>query len=175
MAVWVSIVFMIIFLVSIFALFAVAQIDSSQNNISIHPQFNMDTIDDSNLSDVKLLVDLSIFTNNNKIEVIWKHVGIMPVHDQKKVCLTALQYSTLDGSITDVIVQDSHFSFTINFYIIFASDKRTVSIIGNKNPNTGKWEVKGLGLWWSDILGKTIKTEWISTDKEIILPYKKVL
>jgi len=134
----------------------------------------METIDDGKVTETKLLVHLTIYDYDNKIHVIWKHVGIAPDHERKRVCLTAWQYSTYDGSITDVTVRKDRFSFTIRFHTLFAVDERTVKITGHKKPGELDYSVKGVGLWWSDILNTTVKTEWRSTNKKFILPYKEV-
>lgn len=72
------------------------------------------------------------------------------------------------------MVRKDNFSFKIKFHTMWAVDERTVQIIGSKKEGQHGYSVKGMGLWWSDILNSEVKTEWLSTDKKIVLPYKEV-
>lgn len=51
---------------------------------------------------------------------------------------------------------------------------RTVQVVGNKKDEQDGYDVEATALWWSEILERKLKTEWRSTDKKIVLPYKEV-
>ena len=106
--------------------------------------------------------------------MIWDDVFIRPDHEGKRVCLKAEHNSSADGSIKDVIVNKDSFSFRIDFSGTFLGAGRTVQVVGNRKEGTYGYSVQGVGLWWSDVLNRKIKTEWRSTDKKIVLPYKEV-
>jgi hypothetical protein len=142
--------------------------------ISIFTHFNMEIFEDGKLSDCKMIVDLKIYDYSNEIYVIWDDVFIRPAHELKRVCLKAEHNSTQDGSIKDVRVSKDSFSFKIDFTGTFGGAGRTVQVVGKKEEGTNEYSIQAVGLWWSDILNSTIKTEWRSTDKKFVLPYKEV-
>jgi hypothetical protein len=146
----------------------------TNEKVSIYTRFNMEIFDDGKLSDCKMIVDLKIYDYSNEIYVIWDDVFIRPAHELKRVCLKAEHNSTQDGSIKDVRVSKDSFSFKIDFTGTFGGAGRTVQVVGKKEEGITAYSLQAVGLWWSDILKSTIKTEWRSTDKKILLPYKEV-
>lgn len=136
-----------------------------QKSISIFLHFQkMAVIEDEKQTESNLLVDLSIFDYDGKMAVIWKDIYIMPA--DKKTVLNMAQYSTEDGTITDLDIQEDHFSFNLK-----VTHGRIMKVIGTKKGE--QYNIEGVGLWWSDILKRKIKTEWKSVDR-IVLPYKQV-
>lgn len=143
------------------------------DKVRIFEYFKMEIIDDGKLSQNKMLVELRIYNYSDKIYVTWDHVYISPQDDLKKVILKAQHYSVQEGTIKDVMATQSHFSFKIDVSTgLFAG--RTVQVVGNKEEGAFKYSVGGSALWWSDILNRKIKTEWRSTNRKFILPYKEV-
>lgn len=136
----------------------------------------MEIFDDGKLSDNRMLVQLTIF-DDGEVYVDWNHVYIDPVHETKTVILKAQHFSTLEGSIKNVKVDKGSFSFTIDLSGTPLGTGRTVQVVGNRR-NEGRYgyeyDVEAIGLWWSEVLGRKIKTEWRSTDKKFVLPYREI-
>lgn len=172
-----------IILISVFSLIVSSLVLIAENTkvpqrnlggkVRIFKYFKIKIIDDGKLSQDKMLVELRIYNHGDKIYVTWDHVYISPQDDLKKVILKAQHYSVQEGTITDVIATQNHFSFKIDVSTsLFAG--RTVQVVGNKEEGAFKYSVEGSALWWSDILNRKIKTEWRSTNRKFILPYKEV-
>lgn len=152
----------------------IAKNSSSGEKVAIKTHFHMDILDDGRLTDNKIQVELRIISDGSKIYADWNHVYIDPVHETKTVILKAQHFSTLEGSISNITVNKRSFSFTIDFSLTPLGSGRTVQVVGSKKNKQDGYDVEATALWWSEILNKKIRTEWRSTDKKIILPYKEV-
>lgn len=155
----------------------IAKNTTGGENIAIFTSFKMEILNEGKLTENKMLVDLRIVNidGDNNISVVWKHVYINPVHETKRVILKAQHFSTVSGSIYNVIVNNNNFSFVIDLSGTSFGTGRTVQVVGNKRSGLiTEYDIEATALWWSDILKKKIKTEWRSTDKKIVLPYKEV-
>jgi hypothetical protein len=144
--------------------------------IAIFTQFKMEILNDGKLTENKMLVELRIVNvdGDDNISVDWNHVYINPFHETKTVILKAQHFSTLAGSINNVIVNNNNFSFVIGFTGTPFGAGRTVQVVGNKRLGQDGYDIEATALWWSDIINRKIKTEWRSTDKKFVLPYKEV-
>ncbi len=143
--------------------------------VAIKTYFKMEILDDGKLTENKMLVDLTIFDyDGDNIYVDWNHVYIDPVHKTKTVILKDQHFSTLEGSIKNVIANNDSFSFVIDLSGTYLGTGRTVQVVGNKSLGQVKYDIEATALWWSDIINRKIKTEWRSTDKTFILPYNEV-
>lgn len=151
----------------------IAETLKTGEKVSIFTHFNMEIIDDGKLTDNQMLADLHIFNYRGRTHVVWNHVYIDPQHDLKKVILKAQHYSTQEGTISEVVVSKNHFSFKIDVSTALFPG-RTVQVVGNRSEDSHKYSIEGTALWWSYILNRKIKTEWRTTDKKIMLPYKEV-
>jgi hypothetical protein len=136
----------------------------------------MEILEDGKLTENKMLVELRIVNidGDNNISVDWNHVYIKPVHETETVILKAQHFSTVRHSIKDVIANNNSFSFVIGFPGVPSGAGRTVQVVGNKRLGQDGYDIVAIALWWSDIINRKIKTEWRSTDKTFILPYKEV-
>ena len=119
----------------------------------------MEMLDDGQLMEDKMLVDLSIFDHAGKVHVTWSHVFIRPLHESKTVVLKAQHFSTLEGSIKNVIADNKSFSFTIDMSGEPLGAGRTVQVVGSRKKTFG-YDVEGTGLWWSPILNKKLTITW---------------
>jgi len=160
-------------------LLAVTKNTKVDDKFVISTIFKMDVFDDGEISDNKMLVDLTIIEQDSGgFYVEWNDVYIRPFHENKVVILKPEHNSTLDGSINNVTVTKTGFSFVIDVSMGVWGEGRTLQIVGMKKHEEGlifdKYDVKGSGLWWSELLKKPIRREFRSTDKKIILPYKEV-
>ena len=154
----------------------IAKNTTVSENIAIFASFKMEILNDGKLTENKMLVELRIVNvdGDNNISVVWNHVYIDPVHEFKTVILKAQHFSTLEGSIKNVIANNNSFSFVIDLSATPLGAGRTVQVIGNKRLGQDGYDIEATALWWSDIINRKIKTEWRSTDKTFILPYKEV-
>ena len=145
---------------------------------ALKTHFNMEILDDGELSDNKMVVDLTIIEQDGGgFYVEWNEVYIDPVHEAKVVILKPFFHSTQERSIRNVTVTGKGFSFLIDLSGQPLGKGRTLQIVGTKKDKSlipNKYVVKGSGLWWSDILNKSIKKELRSTDTRIVLPYREV-
>ena len=171
--IWITLVLLACLLVS--SVIAIAKNTTDGKNIFISTYLKIEILNDGKLSDNKMLVDLRIINvdGNDDISVDWSHVYINPVHESKKVVLKAQHFSTVNGLIKNVVVNDNNFSFVLYFLPTPFTELRTMQVVGNKKG--GLYDVEATALWWSDILNRKIKTEWRTTDKKIVLPYKEVI
>ena len=154
----------------------IAKNTTVSENIAIFASFKMEILEDGKLIENKMLVELRIVNvdGDNNISVVWNHVYIDPVHEFKTVILKAQHFSTLTGSIMNVIANNNSFSFVIDLSGTPLGTGRTVQVVGNKRLGQDEYDIEATALWWSDIINRKIKTEWRSTDKTFILPYKEV-
>ncbi len=145
--------------------------ESTKNGpiVGIRENFKMEIMDDGQLSEDKMIVTLEILGNTYEPYVAWNHVYIKPIHDEKRVVLKAQHFSTVEGSVKDVIVNKNSFSFTI-----FWGVGRSAQIVGIKKGGQDNYSIEASALWWSEILNKKIKMGWQSTDKKFVLPYKEI-
>ena len=77
-------------------------------------------------------------------------------------------------SIKNVIANNNSFSFVIDLSGTPLGTGRTIQVVGNKRHGQYEYDIEATALWWSDIINRKIKTEWRSTNKAFILPYKEV-
>ena len=154
--------------------FVLAQKATADQEIAINTYFKMEILDDGKLTDNKMLVELRMFSDGSDIYADWNHVYIDPVDETKTVILKAQHFSTLEGSIKNVIAKKNNFSFVIDLSLTPLGSGRTVQVVGIKQEGQNDYNVEGTALWWSEILQKKLKTQWRSTDKKFVLPYKEV-
>jgi hypothetical protein len=151
---------------------------TGNEKIVITTHFNMEIHDDGKLSGHTMMVDLAIVEQDRGgFYVEWNEVFISPVHERNAVILKPFHHSTLERSIKNVTVTKTGFSFVIDLSRQFGGEGRILQIIGKWISGRGlfaKYDVKGVGLWWSEILKESIKREFKSTDKKIVLPYREV-
>ena len=114
-------------------LLVLAENSTHGEKVSIYTHFKVEILDDEKLIDDKMLVDLTIIEQDNGgFYVEWNEVYINPVHERKAVVLQPVHHSTLDGSIRNVIVTGSGFSFVIDLSKQFMGEGRTLQIVGTK-------------------------------------------
>lgn len=142
--------------------------------VTIGTSFHMEILDDGKLTENKILAQLRILSDGSKIYADWNHVYIDPVHETKTVILKAQHFSTLEGSIKNVLISKEGFSFVIDLSLTPLGTGRTVQVVGSKKDGQDKYDVEATALWWSEVLKRKLKTEWRTTDKGIVLPYKEV-
>ena len=146
--------------------------------ISIKTDFKMEVYEDDKLTDNLMIVELSIVElDNGSFYVSWNEVWIDPVHEYKTVIIKPVHHSTVEGSIKNVTVTKDGFSFDIDLSGESFGKGRILQIVGKKQGSGmfgDIYDVKGSGLWWSNIIKESIKKDLRSTDKEITLPYKKI-
>jgi len=152
----------------------IAQKTTAGEEVGINTYFKMEILDDGKLTENKMLVELRMFSNGSNIYADWNHVYIAPVHETKTVILKAQHFSTLEGSIKNVIVNENSFSFVIDLSLTPLGAGRTVQVVGIKKEGQNDYNVEGTALWWSEILKRKLKTQWRTTDKKFVLPYKEV-
>ena len=154
----------------------IAKNTTVSENIAIFASFKIEILEDGKLTENKMVVELIILNvdGDNNVSVDWNHVCIDPVHEFKAVVLKAQHFSTLEGSIKNIIANNNSFSFVIDLSSTPLGTGRTVQVVGNKRLGQDGYDIEATALWWSDIINRKIKTEWRSTDKTFILPYKKV-
>ncbi len=154
----------------------IAKNTTVSENIAIFASFKMEILEDGKLTENKMLVELRILNidGDNNIFVDWNHVYIAPVHEFKTVILKAQHFSTSVGLIKNVIANKNSFSFVIDLSGTRFGTGRTVQVVGNKKLGQDGYDIEATALWWSEIINRKIKTEWRSTDKTFILPYKEV-
>ena len=89
---------------------AFAKNNTVGENIAIITDFRMEILNDGKLTENKMLVELRIVNvdGDNNIFVDWNHVYINPVHETKTVILKAQHFSTLEGSIKNVIAKKNN-------------------------------------------------------------------
>lgn len=171
----ISILFLFLVLPS---LLVIAKSTAVGEKFAIETSFKMEIFEDGEISEQKMLVDLTIIgQDSGGYYVEWNEVYIDPIHEHKVVVLIPVHHSTLDGSIKNVIVTKNGFSFVIDLSRQFLGKGHTLQIVGTKKKGGiiyHKYDVKGSGLWWSEILKRSIRKELRSTDRKIILPYKEV-
>ena len=134
--------------------------------------FKMEVFREGQLSEKKLLVKLQIWKADNSFLVSWDYVHIEPLHDRKKIFLSACHFSTDDGSVKNVSVDKNGFSFRLEY---LEGHGLTADIVGKKREGQGSYSVKANAIDF--ILGAGLKKtteKWVSTDKKIVLPYKEV-
>jgi len=128
-------------------------------------------VEDGRLTDIRIVAFINITESGGKLHVNWKDVVIRPDKNLKKIILNSDSHSTYNNRISNVKVSKDYFSFTIHTWSPLVG-RRDVNIVGNKKGEN-KYEITGMGIWWSDTLKKTIKTEFRTVDK-IMLPYNEV-
>jgi len=128
----------------------------------------LDVIEDGKLTEAKYKVRITIFDYYGNIYVTWECVFISPLHEEKKMLINPFSFTTGGGSITDVKIQKDHFSFKLEL-----TAGRVIQIIGSKKPDSFDYSIEGVGFWWSDILKRNTRTEWRSTERKILLPYRE--
>lgn len=155
-----------------------AKTATPRDRFTLKTHFNMEILDDGRVSDNIMLVELTIIEQDRgDFYVGWNEVYINPVHEQRTVILKPFHHSTLEGSIKNVTVTRNAFSFVIDLSQQFGGKGRTLQIVGKRKEGSfifDEYDVKGSGLWWSEILNESIRKELRSTDKKIVLPYKEV-
>lgn len=123
------------------------------------------------LTDIRIVAFITTTHSQEKLYAFWRDITIRPDKGTKKIVLTSDSHGTYDNSISNVKVGKDYISFTIHTVSPLVG-KRDINIVGNeKGFNT--YEITGVGIWWSDILKETIKTEYRTVGK-IILPYNEV-
>ena len=102
--------------------FVLAQKATADQEIAINTYFKMEILDDGKLTDNKMLVELRMFSDGSDIYADWNHVYIDPVDETKTVILKAQHFSTLEGSIKNVIAKkiiiDMQVFKTVTFVIV---------------------------------------------------------
>lgn len=157
-----------------FSVLVVAKTATVDEEVAIRANFHMDILDDGKLTENKILVQLRILGDGTKVYADWNHVYIDPVHETKTVILKAQHFSTLEGSIKNVLIRKEGFSFVIDLSLTPLGRGRTVQVVGSKKNGQGEYDVEATALWWSEVLKRKLKTEWRTTDKKVVLPYKEV-
>jgi hypothetical protein len=143
--------------------------DKQEKVDTILTQFKLEEIEDGKRTDTSYIVQLSIFDYYGKPIVNWDFVSILPLHDMKKIVLGPNHRSTTNDTIRDAVVRPDHFSFKL-----MLTPERMMQVVGTKKGKGTEYTVEGVGIWWSEILKRKTKTEWQSTNKTIILPYKEI-
>lgn len=166
---YISIISASLLSLTVFSLLVAAENTKSDSIVGIRENFKMEIIDDGQMSENRMIVTLGILGNIHEPYVRWNHVYIKPIHEEKRVLLKAQHFSTVDGSIKDVIVNKNSFSFTI-----FWGERRIAQVVGSKKRDQDNYSIEASALWWSEILKRKIKMAWRSTDKKFTLPYKEV-
>jgi hypothetical protein len=136
-------------------------------------RFYLESVTDGKLEDTKRIVELKILASNGQRHVWWDGVNMFPVHERKKVMLGANHYSTKEGTVSDVVVGENHFSFRLHLSPLFAQE-RTLQVVGERKAGESKYSLRAVGLWRSDLLENTMKVEWRSTKEGFVLAYKDV-
>ena len=157
---------------AVFSVLVIAKNYEIDTEKTIITDFKLEVMREGKLSEKVLLVRLIIwkFNNTEECSVSWSHVQIEPVHDRKKVCLSAHQFSTAEGSIKNVIVGKDRFSFRIEYAEGLAL---LADVVGKKIEGQGNYSVEVNAIVRLNANEKTTE-KWQSTDKTIILPYKEV-
>jgi len=166
---YISIIFASLLCLTVFSVLVTAESTKNVSIVGIRENFKMEIMDDGQLSEDKMIVTLEILGNIYKPYVVWNHVYIKPIHDEKRVILKAQHFSTVEGSIKDVIVNKDSYSF-----MIFWGVGRSIQVVGSKKRGQDNYSIEASALWWSEILNRKIKMEWRSTDKKFVLPYREV-
>jgi len=156
------------------AVLAIAKGSKVSKAVAVHTHMKMEILADGQPTEDRMLVGLDIFDHAGKIHVIWNHVYIRPFHETKTVVLKAQHFSTQEGSIKNVMANNDSFSFTLDFSGELLGAGRTAQVVGSKQESGIGYDMEASGLWWSPILNKKLKTEWRTTDKKFVLPYKEV-
>jgi len=165
----VSIISALLLCLTVHSVLGTAKSTKNDSIVGIRENFKMEIMDDGQLSEDKMIVTLEILGSIYEPYVAWNHVYIKPIHDEKRVVLKAQHFSTVEGSIKDILVNKNSFSFTI-----FWGAGRAAQVVGSKREGQDNYSIEASALWWSDILNRKIKMEWRSTDKKFVLPYKEV-
>ena len=81
--------------------------------VNIYTRLNLQIFEDGKSTENYITGYLQIYDYHGKIRVSWYDIQISPMHEQKKMLLKPEHNTTEDGSITDVIVSQDHFSFKL--------------------------------------------------------------
>jgi len=154
----------------LFAFILIPNLILAEINIFI-PFHKFEIVENGKPTDVRIIATITITDYDGKLIVFWKDITIRPENNSKKTILVSDAHSTYDDSISKVKVGKDYFSFTIHTFSL-AVGKMEINIVGKKKGED-RYEITGMGIWWSNILKETIKTEYRTVDK-IILPYNEV-
>jgi hypothetical protein len=158
----------IIFFLLCITQYAITQTKSDED-VSIFTRLKLQVFEDDKPKELYIVGDLTLSTEKGYTRVFWKDVWISTVESQKKMLLKPEFNSSDDGTISNVILKDNHFSFDL-----FLEPERIMKVSGTKMKYRSEYEVNGVGSFWVEMLNKHVKTEWRTITKPIILPYNEL-
>ncbi|TAK56779.1 MAG: hypothetical protein EPO24_10670 [Bacteroidetes bacterium] len=134
-------------------------------DISIYTRFNLQIVEDDKPTRSYIVGHLDIERN----VASWYDVYIAPMDFSKQVMLKPEFNSSDRGDIKDLSLSDGHFSFSI----VLEPD-RLMHVSGTLDNKTKVYQVQAIGIWWSDILQRSLKMEWIPASTPVVLPYMEL-
>lgn len=141
----------------------------THSDTNIFTRFKLQVFEDEKPTSFFIVGHISISQESGQFKVGWYDVWISPVHSEKKLMLKP-EYSSVDlGDIRNVIVADGRFSFEL-----LLEPERMMQVSGTRQTDGSEYQIQGVGLWWIDLLKKTVKTEWRPATKPIVLPYTEL-
>jgi hypothetical protein len=142
---------------------------SNEGEGTIFARFKLQVFEDDKPMEFFIVGHLSVYQDSRAFKASWHDVWISPMHSHKQVMLKPEHNSVDGGDIKNLIVAEDHVSFDI-----VLEPGRVMQITGTKLANSADYRIEGVGLWWIDLLKKSVKTEWRPVIKPIVLPYTEV-
>ena len=113
---------------------------------------------------------LKVFKTGESIDVRLDMITFFQVDPEQQMWVIPDHYSTLEGTITDVIVKKDQFSFRIKD----SDDKSSAQVIGSQKRGLHLCSLEAFRTPLNTVDKKPLAVRWRSTDKTIILPYKEI-
>jgi len=142
---------------------------ASMDEGNVFTRFRLQVFEDDKPTEFFIIGDLSVYKDSRTYKATWHDVWISPMHSQKQVMLKPEHNSVDGGDIKNLVVADDHFSFDI-----VLEPSRVMQITGTRMSNSANYRIEGVGLWWIDVLKKSVKTEWRPVTKPVVLPYTEL-
>lgn len=168
-----------LFFLSVFPNTSFALENNEHWTISEHIYF--DVFEDGKMNGHKIIADVLIVVENYKPRITWSHIYITPWHNEKVVILKQERFSSTDGSIQDIRLNNDQtitFQITPGIFILDPTSTRNPQVwikFSNDIKFKQVLDISCTMIAWSNILNRKFTKSWKqSKQSSFELPYKRV-
>jgi len=121
----------------------IAKNQTTDIEFPILTSFKLEVFREGKLSEKKMLVNLQIWELSDGFHVLWDHVHIEPLRNEKRVLLNPRHFSTLEDSIKNVSVNKNGFSFRLEH---LKGHGLTADVVGKKREGRSGYSVEASAI-----------------------------
>lgn len=139
----------------------------------------LDVYEDQKVTGEKIIANPLFDNVEGQLQVFWAHIYITPFHDQKDVCLKMERFSSAEGTIRDLRLNNDHtitFQIAPSIYILDPGSERNINVWCKlSEDNKSLVDINASMTFWSNILNKKVVKEWKQAkEPKFTLPYNTV-